>query len=613
MKTRCRVGVIVALTAVPTVFACVEREASAQTVAQGFAANRFEPSERGSEWFTTDTLDIRDAHLALGVVMDYARRPLVLRSDEGTRLASVVQDHFNAHLGASATVLDRLRLGFSVPITFYQDGNNGSDPAFPAVRYAAPSQEQTLGDMRLDADVRLVGQYGDAFTAAAGLQLFLPTGSRDNYTGDETFRVQPRVQVAGDLGPVVYAARAGVMLRPHDSSFGLVTLGSELTGGASLGFRVLDRNLVVGPEVSASTLFSNAFERSATPVEALIGAHYTSGDARFGLGGGTRLTSGYGAANVRLLASLEWVPTAATPKPRADEDGDGVPDDVDACPGVRGTRSGDPKRNGCPAPVAADGDGDGVADSEDACPGVAGDRTTDARTNGCPPDKDGDSVADALDACPDAAGPMTDDPKTRGCPPDKDGDGVLDADDACPAAAGVRSANPKLNGCPDPDTDKDGIANEQDACPDAAGKSDPDPKKNGCPMAFVQGGTIKILQQVKFKLGSADIQPGKDSESVLEAIREVLSAHPEIKRVRVEGHSDNVGAPAYNKKLSQQRAQSVVKWLVGHGIVADRLTAEGFGQERPIDDNKTEAGRKNNRRVDFQIESRESSSTETQK
>ncbi|MFO0673256.1 MAG: OmpA family protein [Polyangiaceae bacterium] len=198
-------------------------------------------------------------------------------------------------------------------------------------------------------------------------------------------------------------------------------------------------------------------------------------------------------------------------------------------------------------------------------------------------------------------GPKNADVSLNGCP-DTDGDGVYDKDDACVDKPGIKTSDPKTNGCPDPDRDKDGIKNEDDACPDGAGKPDPDPKRNGCPKAFVQAGQIKILDQVKFKTNSADILPGKDSEEVLVAVLDVLKGHAEIKKVRVEGHTDNKGSAALNRKLSANRAASVVKWLVSHGIDAARLTSAGFGPDKPIDDNKTEAGRRQNRRVEFHIE-----------
>ena len=105
---------------------------------------------------------------------------------------------------------------------------------------------------------------------------------------------------------------------------------------------------------------------------------------------------------------------------------------------------------------------------------------------------------------------------------------------------------------------------------------------------------------MKFATSSAAIVPGKDSQDVLQAVEKILEEHPEIK-VRIEGHTDNVAWPELNRTLSKHRAESVVNWLVKHGIDAGRLTTQGFGPDRPIDNNKTDEGRKNNRRVEFHI------------
>jgi len=215
-------------------------------------------------------------------------------------------------------------------------------------------------------------------------------------------------------------------------------------------------------------------------------------------------------------------------------------------------------------------------------------------------------VPDDDDACPDVPGVKTDNAETNGCPPpppDRDKDGIPDADDACPDQPGVKTDNPATNGCPpDPDRDKDGIPNDVDACPDQAGPPDTDPAKNGCPKAFIAGSQIRILDQVRFATGKAAIVPGKESEEVLGAVLQILTAHAEITALRVEGHTDNQGGAALNKRLSEQRAAAVVRWLVQHGIDASRLSSKGFGFERPIDSNDTPEGRKNNRRVEFHID-----------
>ena len=81
-----------------------------------------------------------------------------------------------------------------------------------------------------------------------------------------------------------------------------------------------------------------------------------------------------------------------------------------------------------------------------------------------------------------------------------------------------------------------------------------------------------------------------------------MTDHPEIKRVRIEGHTDSVGSAQVNKILSQQRAQAVAAWLIAHGIDKDRVTAQGMGKEHPLVPNDTDAGRAANRRVEFHIE-----------
>jgi outer membrane protein OmpA-like peptidoglycan-associated protein len=92
-----------------------------------------------------------------------------------------------------------------------------------------------------------------------------------------------------------------------------------------------------------------------------------------------------------------------------------------------------------------------------------------------------------------------------------------------------------------------------------------------------------------------------ESNYILDAVSKILDEHPEITRISIEGHTDNVGTATYNKSLSQRRAASVMSWLVAHGIDAARLSSAGFGLELPLEDNSTEEGRRVNRRVEFHI------------
>lgn len=570
--------------------------APAQPVTGGYAVDKFEPSERGSDWFANESLDLRGSgRFAAGVVGNYASKPLVLVDPNGDERAAIVKAMVVANVGGSVNLFDRLRLGVNMPFELYGDGRTGS---LRGVTYPSPPKEQAVGDLRLGLDVRVAGEAGGPATLAVGVQAWLPTGDRAQYLSDGTVRVRPRAMAAGDLGPIAWAFQAGVNIR-DEKTVGVGRVGTELSLAAAAGVRFHDRRGVIGPELFTTTVFDDAFGKLTTPVEGIFGVHYWIAKVvRIGGGVGSGMTRGYGAPEARFLFGLEYAgDVKEKPVPIVvdhDKDKDGIPDDKDACPAEYGPASDDPGTTGCP-----DTDKDGIIDRDDACKTQPGPQNTDPQANGCP-DKDGDAIVDSIDACPDVPGVKQTDPKKNGCPPDSDGDGVLDVDDACPDVPGVKTADPKTNGCPD--TDKDGILDAVDACPEEPGDPDPDPKKNGCPKAFVRDGQIKILEQVKFKTGSAAIEAGKANEDLIAGIVKVMTEHPEITKVRVEGHTDNKGAPAMNKKLSADRAAAVVKRLTAAGIAASRLTSKGFGAEKPMASNATEEGRQENRRVELHID-----------
>lgn len=539
----------------------------------GFALDRYDPSERGSDWFANESLDLR-GHVrpAIGLVGDWAYKPLVLYKN-GDEYADIVHDQIYVHLGGALVLFDRLRVGANLPLLVYNKTENGT----VVQTTFSTSDSATVGDLRLGADVRLVGEYGDVATLAAGLQVFLPTGKRAAFSGDGKVRVMPRVLFAGDSGMFTYAARLGFQYRGLQDDFAGEPFGSELTFGAAAGVRVLDDKLVVGPELFGSTVVSDGgdgvFAKKTTPFELIFGGKYKlTPDWRIGAALGPGLTRGVGAPALRVLASVEWFPaiqTAQSAAAPADRDGDGIVDSADACPDQPGVASTDAAKNGCPVP--ADRDGDGVLDDVDACPDQPGVKSTDPAKNGCPE------------------------------PADRDKDGILDSTDACPDEAGVASQDPKLNGCPAPkDTDGDTVLDPVDACPTTPGKPDTDPKKNGCPAARIEHGQIRIIDRIEFATNSDQIV-GAKSEEVLNAVLKILKDHPEVTKVNVEGHTDNKGDPGYNKALSKRRATAVVNWLVKNGIDRKRLASAGFGQEKPIDTNDTDAGRQNNRRVEFHI------------
>lgn len=260
---------------------------------------------------------------------------------------------------------------------------------------------------------------------------------------------------------------------------------------------------------------------------------------------------------------IDEAPEPPPPPAPGDRDGDGILDDVDRCPDDPEDFDGFEDEDGCPEDQ--DSDGDGIPDSRDMCPLEPEDFDGYLDTDGCPePDNDLDGVPDVADNC--ALDP-------------EDLDGFRDED-----------------GCPDPDNDLDGVPDIEDRCPNEAGPAN----NEGCPRVYedveVTSTHIRIRQTVHFQTGKAVIKP--ESYGILNTVATVLKDFPDIK-VEVQGHTDSVGNDNYNLRLSQQRADAVMEYLVGQGIDPRRMRAVGYGETRPIESNRTARGRAANRRVEF--------------
>jgi OOP family OmpA-OmpF porin len=167
----------------------------------------------------------------------------------------------------------------------------------------------------------------------------------------------------------------------------------------------------------------------------------------------------------------------------------------------------------------------------------------------------------------------------------------------CPKEPG----EPQNEGCPWADRDGDGTADPLDNCPEVRG-----PRNNaGCPpeerqLVQLKKDRIEILEIILFEFNKADIKP--ESFPLLEQVAKVMNGHPEIRAVRIEGHTDKVGSADYNQHLSAARALAVKTFLFDVGKVdGTRLSTRGYGFDRPVTTNETEEGRAQNRRVEFLI------------
>lgn len=417
-------------------------------------------------------------------------------------------------------------------------------PTYPSVNVNGQGQF-AMGDIRVGALVPLIAYEDDGFGLAVTPYVTLPTGDAAAYVTNGGMGGGLIASVGGQAGKVGWVVDAGVDLG-KSATLGSTTTGSGIDAGAGVSYRVADP-FVLGVELDQSLNLAESDSRAGNPLEGHLYGTYGECGGFYATGAlGTGIVAGVGSPDLRLAAVLGW----------------------------RGAECG-----------PFDADGDGITDDKDACPQEPEDMDGYLDTDGCPDDNDGDGVADTMDACPSVAGPV----ELGGCP-DGDGDGLADIKDACPSDPGPR----ELQGCPD--RDGDGFLDKDDACPDEAGGQK---SKDGCPIVVVTKKAIKINEKVLFETDGDRILTA--SYSLLDTIAQVMQDNPRIKKVEVQGHTDDTGSDSYNAALSNRRAKAVRDYLVKAGVAPERLVSEGYGETQPIVEGDSEAARAQNRRVEFKI------------
>ncbi len=594
----------------------VTSRAEAQTATNsGWALNRYEPAPMGDAFFLAEHPWYSSTRVfSVGLYGDYANNPLRLDiTNNGTGATDVRDDitgMFVMHVGAQVSFLDRVGIHLSLPVSLMQNGSGVANVG-ATVTAVGPSDSPAIADLRAGLRIRIFGHADrDPFSLHIGANFWAPIGSRASNTGDEELRIEPRLTLAGRGGPVRWSLSGSFVVRSEREVTNLV-FGNELRLTAGIGFVFANDRLMIGPEAYLVTPIrdiptalgggSALFAKNQSGGEIYLGASYLIADAlRVGVAAGPGIGTGPGIPDVRALFNISYAPVTRAAAGPVDTDGDGVFDPEDVCPAVPMGPTPDPSRRGCPL---TDTDGDGVFDGEDQCVTEPMGPTPDPARRGCPlRDRDGDGVMDPEDVCPDQPQGATPDPTRRGCPAgDRDNDLILDHEDQCPDVTRMPFPDPARIGCPLPDADHDQVPEPPDACPGVPGIPSPDPARNGCPSTDVrmEGGQILILEQVFFDTDRDTIK--RRSFRILQAVADVLRAAPHIRRISVDGHTDNRASEEHNLDLSQRRAAAVVRWLTDHGVEAGRLESHGYGPSRPIDSNETNAGRARNRRVEFVI------------
>lgn len=510
----------------------------------------------------------------------YQLRPLrtsTVTTDEATRNRSsstVVSNQLSVYGNAGFQLFDRATIGLAFPWNPIQTGENpvytaGGGLPSPGVTKTTliDPTGPSVGDLRLD--LRGVITRSDDRKSALGAQInvFFPLGTSSNFGSDDKSSVLAMITAETQVKFLVLTANTGLHFRPrhsiNDPNVGNgLGVGNEwrFAAGAFIPFK--DGKYRIGGTVFGQTgiesdnvIGKTAFTKRNTPIEFNAEARMRFGPADhwyIGGGAGTSILRGYGAPDLRILGVFGlYIPILDTDPKSPDKKAD-----------MKKWRQEN----------APDRDHDGIPDDVDACPDDPEDHLGNDPNDGCPmpKDRDGDGIPDQFDKCPDV-------------PEDKDG--IDDGD-----------------GCPEDDVDNDGVPDVVDACPRVPGKPNKvDPKRNGCPTTIDvdESGNIKVLQKVEFEFGTAKLSPS--SFPILQEVADYLKATPGIKKMAVEGHTDNKGSAALNKKLSADRAASCMNWLTSHGIAADRLESAGYGMDKPLVDNDTDANRAKNRRVEFNI------------
>jgi outer membrane protein OmpA-like peptidoglycan-associated protein len=282
-----------------------------------------------------------------------------------------------------------------------------------------------------------------------------------------------------------------------------------------------------------------------------------------------------------------------------DDDKDGITNNQDKCPRNKEDFDGFRDDDGCPD---YDNDNDRIPDSLDKCPDSAEDKDNFRDTDGCPDyDNDNDGIPDVKDQCPDAPEDFDGFQDQDGCPDyDNDRDGIPDSLDKCRNDPEDVDGFQDSDGCPDADNDADGVPDSIDKCPNVAGL----PANRGCPPDTASQSAQKavdfpksqVLFGVSFRKGTAEMT--FESYQFLEPIIQKLRAFPEVE-IEIHGHTESMGDYMKNMQISQMRAEAVRQHIIAKGIAANRIRSVGFGSSSPIADNKTAAGRAQNRRIEM--------------
>ncbi|MCB9764841.1 MAG: OmpA family protein [Alphaproteobacteria bacterium] len=610
------------------------------------ASDLFRPSIDATRSVWTDDASMPGRNtLFVRTSLYWVNKPFVWeRGDES--IDTIVGNAFALSIGAGYG-LGRARVGVTAPVYLWSNGD------------LQTASGAALGDPNLDA--RVVAVEGEN-RARPGLAVIgrvgLPLGASNKQLGYSKVSWQLGLAADFQIDAFKLAANIGTHgVPPLD--LGSVKINDLLWYKVGLGYEVRD-NAGLSLDIAGHTAYSAFFKPVASPVEALLGGFFPiREDFLVQVFVGRGLTTGVGSPALRAGAALSYYRN-----PYADADLDGIPDSRDQCRDDPEDHDTWLDEDGCPD---VDNDSDGFLDVDDGCPLDAEDKDDYEDHDGCPEGNalvtielvspDGEAVRmPSYRLVPRVGDPMafSSSPTTQNLAEgswllEATADGMLPLSktfevpaDGAMLVREIMQPEAKMgllvlrildpDGQPLAGTWKlDNLSYEYGASGGVGRREVPAgahsvtarapnyapatvsvdvPIDGEAEVVVVLNPTrvrvtrerIDIDDKVYFEFDKAIIKP--ESYSLLDEVAQTIIDHPELLRIRIEGHTDSKGNDAYNMRLSQERADAVRMYFQNKGVEASRLVSIGFGETRPIDTNETEAGRANNRRVAFYIEER---------
>ncbi len=536
---------------------------------EGFDLQQFHPMpDQTGNFFGASSADVAP-HLdwQASVLGNYAHNPLVLMDENGDRLDSVVTSQAAFSLLASVGIMDVLELGIDVPMVFQRTDDIVDDGTFDPAQGGL-----AMGDLRFVPKAQLFSNRDNPEGRGAALaviaDVWVPSGEADSLQGGE-FR--GGVRLAYDVvshGGQRMALNLGYLFRPSTEVMNL-DIGDMVTW-AIAGEHPLTRDVrLVGEVLGKAGVRATEFSRDVLPIELRAGPKFERGGLFLQGGGGLGVVSGYGTPDFRGFAGVGYSPSrevhaAVEPPPTPEPECRAQTVDTD-CPDTPETECADGVLRTYRAACTDGACEYQVSESRCASGTICGEE-------------------DGAPACVPA--PM------------------CEVDEECDEPPTPRCDEATLTTfvgrCDDGDCEYEPV---EEPCPEdlECGLKDGVPACTEPERVQVDEETerIELTETIHFATNSDEIE--SRSLSLVDEIAEILENHPQIRRVRIEGHTDSRGARAHNIALSERRAQSVRQALIERGIESRRMEATGVGPDEPIATNDSSVGRAQNRRVEFHI------------